>query len=391
MNTNSEFHPFINSIFSNTAYQFWFLQLMYWFGLSVISFVSLTLWYASADWQQVTHTLLQSIEGLIISLALHWVFTVTWDKKQAIRFSITIFSILAAATVWTGIRMLTFMILIDSKDLWRELGGWYFSSIFVFLGWSALYYGFTYYKLLQIEHERSLQAENLAKEAQLKMLRYQLNPHFLFNTLNAISALIKLREASKAQGMLQELSQFLRFSLDTDPVKPITLAQEIEILSLYLNIEEIRFTDRLKVRFALSKEANQALVPSFLLQPLIENSIKYAIAPSEEGGLISVNARVAGLEKNQLHITISDSGPGMETSHIEANKTRGVGLRNTLERLKVAYPNNYSFATRNVEPQGLEIRITIPYETEAMDYDTSNILSRKPVLENGNHHIERPF
>ena len=371
MNTNSEFHPFINSILSNTAYQFWFLQLMYWFGLSVISFVSLTLRYASADWQQITHTLLQSIEGLLISLPLHWVFTVTWDKNQAVRITIAVFSILVAATVWTGIRMLTFMILIDYKDLWRELGGWYFSSIFVFLGWAALYYGFSYYKLLQIEHERSLQAESLAKEAQLKMLRYQLNPHFLFNTLNAISALIKLKEDDKAQGMLQKLSQFLRFSLDTDPVKPISLAQELEILSLYLHIEEIRFTDRLKVKITLNQKARQALVPSFLLQPLIENSIKYAIAPSENGGIISIDATVTGLEENQLQITISDTGPGMETSYTEVYKARGVGLRNTLERLEVAYSNDYSFATHNIEPQGLEIRISIPYEVEEIPYHTN--------------------
>jgi len=99
LNTRTKVPPFINTIFANTAYQFWFLQLMYWFGLSVISFVSLTLWYAEADWQQTTHTILQSLEGLAISTVLHYIFRASWDKSLSSRIAINLFSILLAATI----------------------------------------------------------------------------------------------------------------------------------------------------------------------------------------------------------------------------------------------------------------------------------------------------
>ena len=339
---------------------------MYWFGLSVISFVSLTLWYAEADWQQTAHTILQSIEGLAISTVLHYIFRASWDKSLSSRIAINLFSILLAATIWTIVRMLTFLALIFSDELWNDFGGWYFSSIVVFLAWSALYYGFNYYKLLQKEHENALQAQTMAKEAQLKMLRYQLNPHFLFNTQNAISALIKIGESDKAQSMLQQLSKFLRLSLDSDPVKPITLEQEINILTLYLNIEKVRFTERLNIEFNVSSDAKIALVPSFILQPLIENSIKYAIAPCENGGKIDITAKVINVDNVKcLKVSITDNGPGVsEANTISLSENRGIGLNNTKERLLMLYPETHKFVSCNADPIGFKVKLTIPYQTD---------------------------
>lgn len=379
---------FISVIVSNTTYQFWFLQLMYWFGLSVISFISLTLWYAEADWQQTAHTILQSIEGLAISMALHYIFRASWNKSLPFRITIHLISILVAATLWTAIRMLTFLALIFSEELWQDFGGWYFSSIVVFLAWSALYYGFNYYKLLQKEHENALHAQTMAKEAQLKMLRYQLNPHFLFNTLNAVSALIKLDESKKAKSMLQKLSNFLRLVLDIDPVKPITLAQEVSILSMYLNIEKVRFSERLKISFELSEQAKSALIPSFILQPLIENSIKYAIEPYEKGGHINIIGEVKQINNNDfLKIVIVDEGPGMQSQEeSDLSDNRGVGLRNTVERLEMAYPGNHEFKTCNAEPTGLRIKMIIPYQT------SENQLHKDiPIQQNAVHSYESPL
>lgn len=355
------------------------MQSMFWFGLSVISFLSLSLWYAAADWEQILHTLLQSIEGLILSIILHYVFIGAWEKSLLYRIFVSLVSVMLIATLWTLIRMVTFTMLIPSDDLWEQFGGWYFSSIFVFLCWSALYYSISYYQLLQVEHRRTLTAENLAKESQLKMLRYQLNPHFLFNTLNAISALVKIDEEKKAQEMLQKLSKFLRFSLDGDPIKPVTLAQEINALQLYLDIEKIRFDDRLTIHFDLEEDVKIALLPSLLLQPLVENSIKYAIAEAENGGHITILAKLepqttetfekskATNNKNQAHqklnIQVTDSGPGMTTHTYSDDQHRGVGLRNIVERLDVHYKNQYNFVATNLTPKGLTISITIPYIT----------------------------
>ena len=162
------------------------------------------------------------------------------------------------------------------------------------LSWSALYFIIKYYQLLQAEKEKSLRSEALASEAQLLMLRYQLNPHFLFNTLNAISTLVLSKATGPANEMLTKLSQFLRYSLDHSPLDRVSLAQELKTCQLYLDIERVRFGDRLKTDIKVTDEAGQGLVPSMLLQPVIENSIKHGISKQELGGIISIHAAKAG-------------------------------------------------------------------------------------------------
>jgi two-component system LytT family sensor kinase len=158
------------------------------------------------------------------------------------------------------------------------------------LVWSALYFGIKYYLLSQEEKQRYLKAVSMAHEAQLKMLRYQLNPHFLFNTLNAISTLILDKDTQLANSMVMKLSRFLRYSLDNDPMQQVTVAEEIESLQLYLDIEKVRFGERLTLHFSVTPDAQDALMPSLLLQPLVENSIKYAVSQSISGGSIAVSA-----------------------------------------------------------------------------------------------------
>ena len=241
--------------------------------------------------------------------------------------------------------------------------------MFVFLSWTALYFGIRYYQLLQVEHEalvresernreeqlRRMQAEASAREAQLQMLRYQLNPHFLFNTLNAINALVRLGEGEKAEKMIDQLSRFLRHSLDQETRPTATVGEELEALRLYLDIEEARFEDRLDVRFEVAPAARSAIVPSLILQPLIENAVKYAISESEAGGSIRIAAGIVG---GRLELSVTDSGPGMEAS--ELGKQRGIGLRNTIERLNTLYQGDYTLDTERAEPSGLKIRINIP-------------------------------
>ncbi|HXV73162.1 MAG TPA: histidine kinase, partial [Sphingomonadales bacterium] len=197
--------------------------------------------------------------------------------------------------------------------------------------------------------------------AQLKMLRYQLNPHFLFNTLNAISSLVLAKRYGKANGMLGKLSAFLRYSLVNQPAQKSTLEQELEALGLYLDIEKVRFHKRLTIVLDVERTARKALIPSLLLQPLVENAIKYAIAPSEEGGTIKLKARLRG---QRLFISVADTGPGLKKSQAVGEQSSGVGIANIRARLAQAYADDQSFTLKNLKPRGFEAAIEIPAEFE---------------------------
>jgi len=372
----SSYHPLIEALYRNSNYQFWILQIVGWFGLSLISFLSLTLWYNQQGAAYIAHTLLQSALGVCVSWPLRWVFHYFWYDTAIFRISAAIAGVIGCSLLWTILRMTTFMEMTGETDLWSDFGGWFFGSILIFACWVAFYHGVKYYQLLQREHEsllivaaenkeqqlRRAKAETIAHEAQLEMLRYQLNPHFLFNTLNAISALVKIKKTSMANSMIVQLSDFLRYSLDTDPVKRVSLEKELEALKLYLNIEKTRFGDRLEMKFDIEPSANNVLVPSLILQPLIENAVKYAIAPTETGGVISISARLDG---QHLVVEIADTGPGIKDVTDEL-QSRGIGLRNTVDRLHEFYGDSYSFRLERAEPQGLKVYLRLPLEKQAI-------------------------
>ena len=246
-----------------------------------------------------------------------------------------------------------------------EYIGGVMGSFYVLLCWSGLYFGIKYYQQLQDQTERTLQATAAAHQAQLKMLRYQLNPHFLFNTLNAISTMILDGANEMANLAVSRLSDFLRYTLDNDPMKRVTLGSELEAIDLYLEIEKVRFGDRLIIRKEVESRARAALDPSLILQPLIENAIKYAVTPREEGGTLTISAKV---HDRILILQLSDDGPGLNNGQ-KTNNGSGVGLKNTRERLQQFYGDRQAFTLAPNDPSGLVITINIPVET---DEDTSN-------------------
>jgi len=367
-------HPLAQALYHNSGYQFWLLQLVGWFGLAVISFLSLTLWYDQQQLNYIAHILLQSLLGVCVSWPLRPLFHYLWNMTPLRRLISTAVGVLVCSILWTGLRISTFMAMTDETGLWADFGGWLFGSIFIFSCWAAFYYGVKYYQLLQAEHETLLKseaenqeeqlkrskAEIVAHEAQLKMLRYQLNPHFLFNTLNAISALVQINEASKANVMIVQLSDFLRYSLDNDPIRRVSLADELNALKLYLDIEKTRFGDRLQLEFRIDHSAENVRIPSLILQPLAENAIKYAIAPMEEGGKITVIAR---LDEGYVVIEMIDTGPGIE-SESTPDSHAGVGLRNTIDRLHEFYGMDYSFRLERAESQGTRVYMRLPLEKQ---------------------------
>ena len=367
---DSVYHPVLYALYRNTNVQFWFLQVIGWFGLSLISFLSLTLWYDQHGVGYIAHTLLQSALGVIVSWPLRLLFHFFWNDLLIFRVSSAIAGILGCSLIWTILRISTFMSLTGEQDVWSDFGGWLFGSILIFLCWVAFYHFVKYYQLLQNKHQallemasdtqqeqlKRLQAEAIAQEAQLKMLRYQLNPHFLFNTLNAISALVKVNESSKAHEMIVQLSKFLRYSLDNDPVHRVSLRQEIEAVTQYLNIERTRFGKRLQLEFSVPTDCESVDVPSLILQPLVENAIKYAIAPAEEGGKISI---VTSIDDSYLLIKVIDTGPGVMLS---ANPTKsvGIGLKNIDDRLKAFYGDNYELFLDGTDNGGFCATIRLP-------------------------------
>ena len=158
--------------------------------------------------------------------------------------------------------------------------------------------------------------------------------------------------------MVTKLSSFLRYSLDNDPMQKITLEQELQALQLYLDIEKVRFEERLSLQLSIGETAKDALIPSLLLQPLIENAIKYGIARAEGGGHLSISARVFA---GDLLIEVSDDGPGCELVNGHIPDAKGVGLSNTRERLATIYGSEHSIKLSKTEPHGLTICIRIPY------------------------------
>ena len=367
------FQTSVSALYSNRSYQFWVMQLIGWGGLGMVTFFSLTLWYATATWSHVSHTIVQSLLGLILSIPLHRVCRVVWGRTILTSIGWILLTVVVVSFLWTILRIYTFILITGSGGLWADFGGWYFSSFLVYLCWVALYYGNKYYYQAEMERNKGqaalaaareeqlkrLSAEADTKSAQLGMLQYQLNPHFLFNTLNSISALVKFQESEKAQRMITQLGHFLRYSLDTDPALTISLQQEIKALMLYLDIERTRFGDRLNLEFDIDEQAKRAQVPSLLLQPLAENSIKYAISANENGGTIKLKATV---QENELQLELTDTGPGAVSDRPVPKTGRRVGLHNTLQRLKTLYDEAYTFDIDLHPSGGLKINIRIPYE-----------------------------
>jgi two-component system, LytTR family, sensor kinase len=264
------------------------------------------------------------------------------------------------ATVWTAAHGLADIpiqraFLNPSAQLtgwWQLFGGTLYNS-FMLLSWSVLYVGIKHQEALHAERERALQAEALAHSARLETLLYQLNPHFLFNSLNAISTLVVERRNDDAASMIARLADLLRGTLDRTRGADVALADELDLLRRYLDIEQIRLGARLHVEFQVEGDAMRARVPPLILQPLVENAIRHAIAPRVEGGRVSIRAQ---RDDGRLRVLIEDDGPG-----IAGDFRPGVGLANTRDRLQLKYGAGHRLALEPASPAGLRVRIELPY------------------------------
>ena len=228
-----------------------------------------------------------------------------------------------------------------------------FSRYFMMLAWCSLYYSLLAISKARLAERREQEFRNAAKAAELRSLRYQANPHFLFNTLNSLSSLVITGKAERAEQMIQLISRFYRHSLADDPTTNVTLADEFDLQRLYLAIEAVRFPERLRSELILPPELADARVPGMILQPLIENSVRYAVSPVNRPVLIRVEARE---EFDRLVITVSDDGPGMPDN---VRNGFGIGLANVRDRLEARFGPDIVLESGPV-PGGYRTEMRIP-------------------------------
>jgi two-component system LytT family sensor kinase len=345
----------------NRGLLFWGLHTLGWSAYGFAQFVGSAVYGKEPGYVQVIA--IAAASGFVLSAPLRWLYRWLWTAGPRAMVIGSAVACWVVALGWRAIINTAYMQIV--KPDWAaehapqplEIFVGTLSSMALLLCWTGLYYGVKFYERLQLEREATLKQSALAQEAQLKMLRYQLNPHFLFNTLNAISTLVLDGQNRTANLAVSRLSEFLRYTLDQDPMKKVTLRQELDALNLYLGIEKLRFGDRLRLEFDVDERAESALVPSLLLQPLVENAMKYAIAPREQGGSVTI---IAGIEGGGLRLAVVDDGPGLPPGMATSNG-RGVGLRNTRERLKVLYGDAHTVEVADAGP-GLRVEMRLPLE-----------------------------
>lgn len=347
---------------------FWWLHSAGWGGVFLVGYLSALAYGKSYELWKLLLPI--AITGFLGTLGLRYLLRVLGEMPLLRVALLMIVPVLAVS----GAMGLTYAVILLNgwcgegcrvPSSWLGYVAYTGSQMYMVVGWVSLYLVVTTWRKLHAQTEAALAATALAHQAQLKMLRYQLNPHFLFNALNAISTLVLDRDNITANRMVQGLSTFLRHSLDADPMQRVTLRQEIDAIGLYLDIEKMRFAERLRVRIEIEPACWPALLPSLLLQPLVENAIKHAVARRVEGATLGVQAEREG---DRLRLSVIDDGPGRlapEAGHAppeNAAHGSGVGLANTRDRLRVLYGARQSFEARDRKEGGFLVTITLPFE-----------------------------
>jgi signal transduction histidine kinase len=259
--------------------------------------------------------------------------------------------ILAYSLLWEGERREAFWPMALASFYGRNL-------IDMAYYWAVLAFGYTVeiYQRFRSEELRAAQLEARLVEIELKALRDQLGPHFLFNTLNTIAVLVREQKNDEAVALVARLSALLRMSLDPARTPEVTLRQEMDFLERYIEIQKVRFCDRLNVHIAIEPAALEARIPHLLLQPLVENAILHGIAPKAGPGRVEVLGRV---EAGRLHLEVRDDGPGFSAG--AQSPREGIGLSNTRERLEKTYGAEGQFRLHSEPGRGVAVQLVLPY------------------------------
>ena len=334
--------------------------------LHILLLLNLTYWYAWAV-----------LMPFMVWMARHYPFgRLTWKRSAAMHVLGVVVSIAVHAALSSGARVVILQVLAGRREVWwSEFQELYFLNF----DWEMM----TYWAVVGLVHavdfyresqERLLTAAQLQTrlaEAQLQSLQRQLHPHFLFNTLHTISALMH-RDTEAADAMLAQLSDLLRLTLDRIGTQQVTLKEELDFVEKYLEIEQARFGERLQVRFDTPPGTFDAAVPNLLLQPLVENAVRHGIGPKVGGGTVDIVARREG---DRLQLTVRDTGYGVPADKLAALNTGGVGLSNTRSRLETLYPGRHRFEFLSSADGGLEVSIVIPFVAHGADAGRMEIVA----------------
>ncbi len=335
---------------------FWFFQIGGWVAYAIILFLS-SVPFAS-DRGAIAYRATLAVSCFIGSFILHEVCRGQWH--HGLRFPrsmlIVLGSILVLTFLCSAIALKAEYALGDQLRPFTPLITAITSAGFIFLSWTALYFGIKYYQAVEVEHRRVLAAERSARESELRALRYQVHPHFLFNTLNAISTLVTEGQNKAATSMISRLADFFRATLDGPTANEVSLEDELFLTQQYLEIESLRLGDRLRFETAIDPLLRDCLVPHLVLQPLVENSIRHGIAPRRGAGLVSISAKK---DHDNLILKVTDDGLGKQLR--KAQNGGGIGLRNIDQRLQELYGDSGGLELIWPHAGGCEAILTIPY------------------------------
>lgn len=300
-----------------------------------------------------------ALTGMAVSLAIAAVIKKLSSYPLSVRALVTVFLTIAATIVHGLLTRQIWMIFAPNEPkstsvMWIVIATDFLMRFWFFATQSAIILAQSYASDVREREQRINSLRALAHSAQLRALRNQLNPHFLFNALNSIAGLMRTKRPADAETMVENLGDFLRTTLSLDPQSMITLDEELRLQDLYLSIEKVRFPDRLNIDVDVPPDLEQALVPSLLTQPLIENSIKYAVARSTDKVTLRIAAERSG---NSLVLTVADDGGNADPV---TGASSHLGLRNIAERLAVHFGDEATIESHPQKRRGYISRLTLP-------------------------------
>ncbi|MEA2175846.1 MAG: two-component system, LytTR family, sensor kinase [Blastocatellia bacterium] len=321
-------------------------------------------WWRIAFWQLLAWYSWGCLSPLILKLGRRFPCEgPAWLRGLPVHLSAAVTLSAFHIAVATALRML-----VRPFDVWSdvnpflvqyqgELRNFFLFDFFVYWAILGVGYAFDYRERYREREAQAAQLKAQLAQAQLESLKMQLHPHFLFNTLHTISGLVRTNERQPAVNMIAGLSDLLRHALESADEQEVPLRDEVKLIELYLDIQRVRFSDRLTVRLEIAPETLDALVPNLLLQPLVENAIRHGISFKDTAGVIIINAY---RDEGMLRIRVCDDGPGLQSGwRMEENE--GIGLANTSERLKYLYGAEHRFDLSNGSNGGMIAAIAIPF------------------------------
>lgn len=343
---------------------FYLLQSGIWIAYGIATRL-VWLIYDAPPWQ---YNFTEKLTGFAFSTGLAFIFWAMRDRKFLTQILFGLMITALFGLLWRiSYNVISLHFLRDSlpADMSFVRYFWHSSlAVLRLMPWTIGYFLITYYLKYREEKDRAKTSALQAKEAQLKLLHLQISPHFLFNVLNSLDTLLMKENIAESRKMLGRLSQFMRQTLSDDPAFNIPLKQEVERARTYVEIEKVRFQEKLTVNWHIEKDVEEFMVPSLILQPLIENAIKHSVSKSLHGGKIDISANhvVEG-----VLIRINNKSLGDADEATGAEHGLGIGLENTLARLRVTYGDQANLSANQQEDGSYEVRIFVGNSSNRID------------------------